>query len=197
MAHGISLFRAENDSAIIQPSYCGSLAQCCVLVFSASGGLGCLCPWPHWSNMHHQLETEWCVSRTDCKCNKLTLTTDKSGFIIVIVMKSVQFYHPVIQLLFFRIWNVWKCLHVIHGGQNPRQKHKLECMSINCIEFCSCSTAPSFLTQWQWLLWTLCCLCLSCSTATTMCQSLWGDTKPTTAWTVSTSTGQIRWTSPR
>lgn len=43
-SHAISLFRAENDSAIIQPSYCGSLAQCCVLVFHASGGLGCLCP---------------------------------------------------------------------------------------------------------------------------------------------------------
>ncbi len=60
--HVISLSRAENDHAILQPSYSGSVAECCVLVVHAHSGLGWLCPWPHWSHMHHQLEKEWRVS---------------------------------------------------------------------------------------------------------------------------------------
>lgn len=42
--HVISLSRAENDGAIIQPSYSGSMAECCVLVCNAYSGLGWLCP---------------------------------------------------------------------------------------------------------------------------------------------------------
>lgn len=60
----LSLSRAENDDAIIQPNYSGSVAQCCVLVLHAGGGVGFLCPWPHRSHMHHQLEEQWCVSFT-------------------------------------------------------------------------------------------------------------------------------------
>lgn len=42
--HVIPLSRAENDGAVIQPSYSGGLAERCVLVLHAHSGLGGLRP---------------------------------------------------------------------------------------------------------------------------------------------------------
>lgn len=56
-------YRSEADNIVIHSSYCGCLAECCVLVIYAHHRLGRICSWPHRCHLHHQLEEQWCVSQ--------------------------------------------------------------------------------------------------------------------------------------
>lgn len=78
-------------------------------------------------------------------------------------------------------------------------KTNLACLGMRMLYNYLCFSFPGllFLILWQWLLWTLWFLCVSCFTATTVWQSLSGDTKQATAWTALTWIGLIKWMSPR
>lgn len=66
-------YRTEAVNIVIHTSNCGRLAECCVLVSHAHHWLGRICPWPHRSHLHHQLEKQWCVSEDTSLLSVLSL----------------------------------------------------------------------------------------------------------------------------